>query len=83
MFPVQPGTLADLVGGDAQANAAIIRNIFSGRERGPKRDAVQLNAAAALFVAGRAKSMTDGWDMAAELIDSGRVLAKLEEIAAK
>lgn len=82
MFPVQPGALADLVGGDAPANAAIIQSIFSGRERGPKRDAVQLNAAAALFVAGRAKSVTDGWDLAAELIDSGRVLSKLESLRA-
>jgi anthranilate phosphoribosyltransferase len=82
MFPVQAGTLADLVGGDRQMNAEIIRNILGAKDRGPRRDAVQLNAAAALFVAGRAPTLTDGWDLAADLIDSGRALAKLESLAA-
>ena len=80
-FRLQPATLADLLGGDRHANAEIIRRIFTGKERGPKRDAVLLNAAAALFVAGKAKSLTDGWDLAGETIDSGRAEAKLEELA--
>ena len=80
-FPLQPGSLADLLGGDKHANAKIVRDILSGRERGPKRDAVLLNAAAALFVAGKTKSLTEGWDLAGETIDSGRAEKKLAELA--
>jgi anthranilate phosphoribosyltransferase len=79
-FPLQPATLADLLGGDKMANAKIVREILSGQERGPKRDAVLLNAAAALFVAGKAKSQAEGWDLAAETIDSGKAGAKLAEL---
>ena len=80
-FPLQPATLADLRGGDREVNAAIIRRILRGEERGPKRDVVLLTAAAALFVAGRAKSLTEGWDLAAETIDSGKAAGKLAELA--
>ena len=71
-LPFQPATLADLAGGDGAANAEIVRRILRGEERGPKRDAVLLNAGAALFVAGHCKSLTEGWDLAVELLDSGR-----------
>jgi len=80
-FPLQPATLADLKGGDRQANAEIVRRLLRGEERGPKRDIVLLNAAAALFVAGQTRTMTDGWTLAAELIDSGRALRKLQALA--
>jgi len=80
-FPLQPATLADLIGGDCRANAEIVRRILQGDERGPKRDAVLLNTAAALFVAGKAKSLAAGWDLAGETIDSGRAKAKLAELA--
>jgi anthranilate phosphoribosyltransferase len=80
-FPLQRATLADLLGGDKIANAKIIREIFSGKERGPKRDAVLLNSAAALFVAGKTKSLFAGWDLADETIDSGRANAKLAELS--
>ncbi len=80
-FPLQPATLADLRGGDREVNATIIRRILRGEERGPKRDAVLLNAAAALFVAGKTKSLVAGWELAAETIDSGRAAAKLAELA--
>ena len=53
----------------------------SGGERGPKLDAVLLNAAAALFVAGKTESLIEGWDLAAEIIDDGRANAKLAELA--
>ena len=76
-FPVQPATLADLLGGDRQANAEIVRRILHGAERGPKRDAVLLNAAAALFVAGKTRSLLEGWDLAEKLIESGAAAAKL------
>ena len=82
-FPLQPATLADLRGGDREVNAGIIRGILSGQERGPKRDAVLLNAAAALFVADRVRSLADGWELAAETIDSGKASAKLTELQRK
>ncbi len=79
-FPLQPATLADLRGGDREANANIIRRILRGEERGPKRDAVLLNAAAALWVAGQVKSLSAGWERAAEVLDSGQARRKLEEL---
>ena len=79
-FPMQVGSLADLLGGDRQANAVIVRRLLDGDERGPKRDAVLLNAAAALFVAGRARSLMAGWELAASVIDSGQAARKLEEL---
>ncbi|HUA37853.1 MAG TPA: anthranilate phosphoribosyltransferase [Candidatus Sulfopaludibacter sp.] len=81
MFPRQPATLADLRGGDKVVNAEIIRRIFRGEERGPKRDAVLLNAAAALLVAGQTKSLAEGWDLAGRIIDRGQADAKLGELA--
>jgi anthranilate phosphoribosyltransferase len=80
-FPIQPASLADLAGGDREANAAIVRRVLKGEERGPKRDAVLLNAAAALFVAGHAKSLTEGWGLAADLIDGGAAGKKLQALA--
>lgn len=65
--------LAELAGGDAQANAAILRAIFTG-ERGPRRDVVLLNAAAVLVVAGMSKNLPEGIALAAETIDSGAVV---------
>jgi len=79
-FPLQPASLADLAGGDREANAEIIRRILRGDDRGPKRDAVLLNAGAALFVAGRVPSIAGGWELAAELIDGGQAEAKLREL---
>lgn len=80
-FPMQPMTLADLRGGGREANASIIRDILGGKDRGPKRDAVLLNAAAALFVAGRAKNLSEGWDLAADTIDGGAAVRKLADLS--
>jgi anthranilate phosphoribosyltransferase len=63
-------TPADLQGGDAVDNAAIIRHVLDGR-KGPARDIVLLNAGAALFVAGRSSSVAEGISRAAAAIDSG------------
>jgi anthranilate phosphoribosyltransferase len=79
-FPLQPATMADLLGGDRETNAEIIRRILTGAERGPKRDAVLLNAGAALFVAGQARTISAGWDLAAAVIDDGRAARKLSEL---
>jgi anthranilate phosphoribosyltransferase len=81
-FPLQNATLADLAGADRATNAQIVRRLLRGEDLGPRRDAVLLNAAAALFVATRTKSLTEGWELAAELIESGKADAKLNEIAA-
>jgi len=80
-FLLRAATLSDLVGGDAAANANIVRRLLSGEERGPKRDAVLLNAGAALLVAGRARSISEGWDLAAEVIDSGQATRKLQDLS--
>ncbi|HEU6448442.1 MAG TPA: anthranilate phosphoribosyltransferase [Verrucomicrobiae bacterium] len=80
-FPIQKATLADLLGGDKMMNAKIVRDILCGEERGPKRDAVLLNAAAALFVAGKSNSLADGLELAGKIIDSGKAKAKLAELA--
>lgn len=81
-FPLRKASLADLAGGDRNTNAKIVRGILDGVERGPKRDAVLLNAAAALFVANSAKSLIEGWELATGLIESGRARTKLEELVA-
>jgi anthranilate phosphoribosyltransferase len=80
-FALQSATLADLRGGDRRANAEIVRRILRGAERGPKREVVLLNAAAALGVAGKTSTLREGWDLAAEMIDSGKAQAKLMELA--
>ncbi len=80
-FPLQPATLGDLTGGSREVNAEIVRRILHGDERGPKRDAVLLNAAAALFVAGRTRTLADGWDLASNVIDSGNAQSKLRQLA--
>jgi anthranilate phosphoribosyltransferase len=74
-------TLEDLRGGDKFQNAEIVRRILSGDERGPKRAAVLLNAGAALFIAGKSRSVAEGWDRAAATIDGGQARAKLAELA--
>jgi anthranilate phosphoribosyltransferase len=81
LFPLQPATLADLRGGDRAVNATIIRRVLGGEERGPKRDAVLLNAAAALFIANRTRTLAEGWELAAGVIDSGQAAKKLKELA--
>ena len=69
----------ELLGGTPQENAEITRAILTGRERGAKRDAAVINAAAALFVAGKASSLKAAVKLAQETIDSGKACEKLEE----
>ena len=68
-----------LRGDDAKTNAAILRHIFAG-QTGAGRDIVLLNAAAALWVAGKVNGIPDGLAMAAEAIDSGKVSQTLEKL---
>jgi anthranilate phosphoribosyltransferase len=70
----------DLEGGDAAENAVILTNILSGKETGPKREMVLLNAGAGLACAGLADSMGQGVQLAAELIDSGQALERLHRL---
>ncbi len=74
--------LQALAGDDPAANARIIRNILGNQDRGPKRDMVLLNAAAALVVAEKVTSFEEGWALAAQLIDRGAALAKLDAFVA-
>ena len=68
-----------LTGGTPAENAEITKAILKGEEKGPKRQAVCLNAGAALYIAGKAASIEEGVKLAESLIDSGAVLKKLEE----
>ena len=68
-----------LAGGTPAENAEITRAILKGEEKGAKRQAVCLNAGAALYIAGKADSMEAGVKLAESLIDSGAALKKLEE----
>lgn len=72
-----PAPLSDLRGGDCATNTKILVDVLSGTQ-GPKRDLVLLNAAAGFVVANLAKDLPSGLAHAAEMIDSGRALAKLK-----
>jgi anthranilate phosphoribosyltransferase len=79
-FGLPKASPADLRGGDAAENAAIVRAVLDGRS-GPPRDVVLLNAGAALFIAGRAAGVRDGIAQAATAIDSGAAKATLDAMA--
>ncbi len=72
---------ADLKGGDAETNAAAMRDMLDGRP-GPYRDVVVYNAAAALIIAGKAESLEQGAALAAAAIDDGAAKATLRKLAA-
>jgi anthranilate phosphoribosyltransferase len=69
----------DLKGGDSEMNAGIILKVLRG-EKGPQRDVVRLNAAAAIVAGGGAESINDGLDIAAQSIDSGKAMEKLNSL---
>ena len=68
-----------LTGGTPAENAEITKAILKGEEKGPKRQAVCLNAGTSLYIAGKAASIEEGVKLAESLIDSGAALKKLEE----
>jgi anthranilate phosphoribosyltransferase len=78
-FGMKRATLADISGGDAAENAAIIREVLSGK-KSPRRDVVLLNSAAALVAAGRADHLADAIPVAAKSIDSGAAARKLDRL---
>ena len=69
----------ELVGGTPEENAEITRAIVEGRERGAKRQAVCLNAGAALYIVGKTETIEDGVRMAEKLLDSGEAAKKLQQ----
>jgi anthranilate phosphoribosyltransferase len=71
----------DLRGGDAEANAAALRDVLNGA-KGPHRDVAVLNAGAALVVAGKAANLKDAVVLAQQSIDSGEAGKRLDRLAA-
>jgi anthranilate phosphoribosyltransferase len=82
-FGLKRCRIGDIAGGSPDFNAKIIRDIFSGEERGPRRDFLVLNNAATLYVSGKAPSIRDGIELSRSLIDSGAAGRKLEELVEK
>ncbi len=78
-FGMSRSTLEDISGGDAANNAAIVREVLSGK-KSPRRDVVLLNSAAALVAAGRADHLAEAIPIAAKSIDSGAAIAKMEAL---
>ena len=79
---LKEATLEDLAGGNAETNAAITRSILKGETKGPKREAVLLNAGAALFIASKADSISSGMELAVSVIDEGLATSKLATLTA-
>jgi len=81
-FGMTRANISDIRGGDAEQNAAIVREILAGQP-GPKRDMVLLNAGATFYAARKAQDIREGINMAAESIDSGMAAQKLEQLIEK
>ncbi|MFC1690776.1 anthranilate phosphoribosyltransferase [Nanoarchaeota archaeon] len=77
-FGIKMADLSEILGGTAEENAKITMAILEGKEQGPKRDIVLLNAAASLVAAKKAGNIIDGIELAKKSIDSGKALEKLE-----
>jgi anthranilate phosphoribosyltransferase len=80
-FGLPKSTSKDLQGGDAATNAGIVREVLDGA-KGPRRDVVLLNAGASLFIGGKAASVREGIQRAAEAIDSGAATKTLNAMVA-
>jgi anthranilate phosphoribosyltransferase len=78
-FGIWRNTLDTIQGGDKQVNAAITLSVLRG-ENGPKRDIVLMNSAVALIAAGKTEDFKSAFSMAADSIDSGKALKKLDEV---
>lgn len=78
-FGIERASIETIRGGSSEKNAEIIRNILKG-EKGPKRDMVLLNSAAAFVAAGMDKEIGEGVKRAEEVIDSGKAMEKLEAL---
>ncbi|MFC2048418.1 anthranilate phosphoribosyltransferase, partial [Chloroflexota bacterium] len=78
-FGLSKANLESLKGGTAAENADLLRSILTGN-KGPQRDVVLMNAAAAIVAGDKALSLEQGVDLAKEGVDSGQALAKLEQL---
>ena len=79
-FGLNLAEVAELQGGDSRVNAVILEAILSGRETGPKRDMVLMNAGAAIACAGLAATMSDGIEISREMISSGAAVESLRRL---
>ncbi|MFA5293520.1 MAG: anthranilate phosphoribosyltransferase [Phycisphaerae bacterium] len=79
-FPISSPKMAELVGSNAEYNAGLIKDILHGKNKGPARDMVLLNAAAAIMVANLADDMHSGFEKAAESINTGAAAQCLEKL---
>lgn len=79
-FGLRPEAIDGLCGGDAEANASIVRSVLSGERRDAARSLVVANAAAALVAGGRVEDLREAARLAEQTIDSGAALQKLEEL---
>lgn len=78
-FGFERCTKEDLKGGTPEENTKIVRDILGG-QKGNKRNAVLMNAGASLYIGGKADSMKEGIELAAEIIDSGKALETLDKL---
>jgi len=76
---LKKAAIQEILGGSPEENKEITLNILKGK-KGPKRDVILLNSAAAFLVEGKVKDLEEGVKLAAELIDSGQAMQKLEEL---
>lgn len=79
-FGLERCRLEDIATGTPQANAIMIRNVFSGKDKGARHNAVVLNAAGALMIGNRAASFKEGIKLASEIIASGQAERKLSQL---
>ncbi len=79
-FGFETASKEDIKGGTPEENAQITLDILSGKEKGPKRNIVLLNAGCALYVTGKADTVSAGIKLAEDSIDSGKALKKLNEL---
>jgi anthranilate phosphoribosyltransferase len=78
-YDLAKADMRDLIGGTPQENAEILKNIISGRDTGPRKDIVLLNAAAGIVVGGKASNLGEGLSIAKEVLEDGRAYKKLCE----
>jgi anthranilate phosphoribosyltransferase len=79
-FGISGASIDELKSGDAITNAAILRNILTGKDKGPRKDIVILNAAAAIIVGDLAGDFKQAIEMADNSVSSGKALACLEKL---
>ncbi|HWT26529.1 MAG TPA: anthranilate phosphoribosyltransferase [Mobilitalea sp.] len=72
--------LSDIATGTPEANAVMIRDVFSGKDKGPRRQAVILNAAGALMIGEKTSNLKEGVQLAKDIIDSGAAQDKLNQM---